>query len=172
MTTLERVHSTIETWRNTQAGMRWYISFDLQGRETTKTVNGYRTFTITTFERQVNQERAATPEQDLFRNGGFVLVRGSSDTKEDELGSPNAITDADITDAVLQVIGGSETIEAVMEGIDSPFTMNRYLEQLVVEDAPKEAIEYVKKLLEEKEPQPNFRRPVLTKPDEVPDEKE
>lgn len=166
MTTLERARNTVETWRNTQPGLRWYIAFDLQGRETTKTVAGHRTFTLTTFERQINQERAATPEQDLFRNGGFVLVRPSAETKEDELGSPNAVTDAAIEDAVMQVIGGSKTIEEVMEGVDSAFTMNRYLDQLVAEDAPTGAIEYVKGLLADKEPQPNFRKPVVTKPEE------
>lgn len=165
MPTLDQAHSRLETWRNTQPGLRWYIAFDMQGRETTKTVNGHRTFTISTFERQVNQERAATPELDLFRNGGFVIVRGGGDTKKEEIESPDSKTDAEIADMVIQVIGGSETIQSVTKEVGSTFTLNRILDQLVAEDAPKSAISHVTELISEKEPTTaQFHEVVQTKP--------
>lgn len=165
MPTLDQAHSRLETWKNTQAGLRWYIAFDMQGREITKVVHGHRTFTLTTFERQINQERAASPELDLFRNGGFVLKRGSEDTKKEEVLSPDSLTDAEVVDMVRQVIGESETIEDTMEGITSVFTMNRILDELVAEDAPKEAISYVKGLIADREPTTaQFRQVVTTNP--------
>lgn len=150
--TIMNLQAKVEVWRNTAAGMRWYIVFDLQGRETSKTVPGGKTFTVTTFERQINQERAASPEQDLFRNGTFVLAKASDDTDESEFASPNARTDAEIEAMVNEVVYGELDVKAAIGDIDSIVTLGRILEALVIEDAKKSVIDQVKKKMKDLDP--------------------
>ena len=144
--------STVELWKNTANGMRWYIEFDVRGAETTKTVTGGRTFTISTLARQVNQERAASPDMDLFRNGTFLLVKESDETNRDEIESPESITDEQIETMVNEVMAKNLTIEEAIKGIESVVTLQRIYEQLVVEDASKAAIDTVKAKISGKQP--------------------
>lgn len=145
MSTVMQMASKVELWKNTASGMRWYVAFDLQGRQATKTVQGGRTFTLSTFERQINQEQAADPEQDLFRNGTFVLAKPSDETDEAEIFSPNALTDAEVESIVQDVVHGDLKIGEVIEDIDSGVTLHRLWEALVLEDAPSSVIKTVKK---------------------------
>lgn len=168
MSTVMKMASKVELWKNTASGMRWYLSFDLQGREATKTVPGGRTFTLTTFDRQLNQERAATAEQDLFRNGTFVLARKSEETDEEEIFSPNALTDKEIETVVNDVVYGDLKIADVIDQIDSGVTLFRLQEAFVLEDeTPEKVIKAIKKKRESLEPTPvNEREIVSTSPEE------
>ncbi len=134
----------IEVWKNQAAGMRWYKVLDRQGREIGKTVQGYRTFTLTAFDRQINQDLAASPEQDLFRNGSFVLIKAAHDTNEDEIQSPDSFTDQELTTLVHEILAKDKTIEEAIFRIESGVTLNRLMEELVIEDAPQSAIAAVK----------------------------
>ena len=137
-------NESTEVWKNTAAGMRWMKVIDRQGRETGKTVMGGRTFTITTFDRQVNQDRAAEPGLDLFRNGTFVLVKESEETIQDEVASSDSLTDSELATAVHEILAKNMTAEEVIYKVESPVTLGRLLEALVAEDAPKSAIDVVK----------------------------
>jgi hypothetical protein len=130
----------IEVWKNTAAGMRWYKILDRQGREVGKTVQGGRTFTLAPFDRQINQDEAASPEQDLFRNGNL-----------DEIESSDSFTDAELSALVHEILAKDKTIEQVIYPIESPVTLGRLMEELVIEDASKSAIDAVRKKKETKE---------------------
>ncbi len=141
----------IEVWKNQAAGMRWYKILDRQGYEIGKTVHGYRTFTLTPFDRQINQDKAASPEQDLFRNGNFVLIKKAVDTHMDEIESPDSFTDAELTTLVHEVLAKDKTIEAAIHFVESPVTLGRLLDELVIEDAPKSYLDVVRAKKESKE---------------------
>lgn len=161
MVTVQNMQSKLEVWRNTAAGFRWYQSYDLQGRPTSKTVAGGRTFTITAFERQINQEAAAEPEMDLFRNGTFVIVKPAEDTIMDEIASPESMTDEELVAGVRAVLYEDGDIKTWLEGVTSVITLQRVLEQLVAEDAPKKTIDHVKERIAESQP-PTPERVIVT----------
>lgn len=134
----------VEIWKNTANGPRWYTVFDTQGREVAKTVQGGRTFTVTVFERRVNQDKVALPELDAFRNGTFILVRESSETDEREVESPNAKTDSELEQIVNETLADPSYIDGVLQEVSSTATLHRLLEFLVADDAPSSAIDKVR----------------------------
>jgi len=137
-------NESTEVWKNTAAGMRWMKVLDRQGRETGKTVMGGRTFTVSTFDRQVNQDAAAEVGLDQFRNGTFVLIKGSQETNEDEIESSDSLTDAELVTTVHEILAKNMTAKQAIAKVTSPVTLGRLLEALVAEDAPKSAIDTVK----------------------------
>ena len=142
--TVQQVQEQSEVWINTAAGSRWYKCLDLQGRETSKAVKGGRTFTLTTFERQLNQHISATPEQDLFRNGTFVLKRPGVDTDQNEVASPNAMTDAELATLGNELMYGERDPKETLKFITSSHALGRLVEYLVIEGADAKTISAVK----------------------------
>jgi len=130
----------IEVWANTAAGKRYYVSLDITGREIHKVVNGKRTFSITSFERQLNQERAADTDLDMFRNGTFVLQREAEGTNKEEVSSPNSYTDKEIDQLVRDSILDKDILDSALEKIDSSVTIGRIMDSMVIEDAPAELV--------------------------------
>jgi hypothetical protein len=136
--------TNVEVWKNSSNGMRWYTKFDTMGRETSKTIGANRTFTLTVLERQVNQEKAAMADMDLFRDGTFVLVKEADETNHDEIESVNALTDKDLEEITYKVVDDPGYIDKVLKNIDSAIVINRLLEFLVAEDASVSAIDKTK----------------------------
>lgn len=172
-TMMQQTQADTEIWLNTAAGMRWFKALDLYGRETTKTVNGGKTFTLTVFERQLNQANVASPELDLFRNGTFELRKKSENTNEEEVRGPDALTEVEITGLVMELIHGQDTPKQALAGVSSEVTLNRVIEALVLEDADASLIAQVKELKagEPKAATTSERpEPVMTKPDPTGDE--
>ncbi len=134
----------VEVWKNTAAGMRWFQTINRQGYQQGRTVKGGRTFTITPFDRQINQDSAANPEQDHFRNGTYVLVKAAAETNMKEIESPDSLTDAEVLGLVYEVMAKNITIEKVLGPISSPIALQRIHEQLVIADAPPSAIDFTK----------------------------
>ena len=157
-------NETVEVWKNTAAGMRWITVLDRQGREVGKTVQGGRTFTISTFDRQVNQDAAAEPDLDLFRNGTFVLVKESSETNRDEIESSESLTDAELSTMVHEILAKNMTADEAIRKISSPVTLGRVLEWLIVEDAPKSAIDAVREKKNQVEPGAAVEREIVSAP--------
>jgi hypothetical protein len=162
----------VEVWRNAANGPRWYIVYDVHGRESSKVVGSGRTFSLTVFERQVNQEKAATPDLDLFRNGGFILEKAAEDTVETEFASPNARTDAELEELALDLMGGHQEIDKVLRDLTSATTLNRLMEQLVAEGADSSLVEKVReayhKVDTSKQARRGPRQVVVTEPEEEP----
>jgi hypothetical protein len=135
---------TIEIWKNTTHGMRWCKMHDRAGNENTKLVNSKRTFSITPLDRQLNQDIAATPQLDLFRNGTFELVRKADDTNMDEIQSPDSLTEGEVVALSMEVMGNPEGIDFYLKDVSSPVALNRVLDQLVADGVDKSAVSYVK----------------------------
>jgi hypothetical protein len=136
--------AVVEVWKNTAHGMRWCRQHDRSGSEMTKIVQAGRTFSITPLDRQLNQDMAATPNQDLFRNGTFLLVKEADDTNADEIQSPDSITEYELIALSQEIMGSPERIDHFLKDIRSPVALNKVIEQLVLDDVDKEAIAYVK----------------------------
>ncbi len=160
----------VEVWRNTANGPRWYVTYDVHGRESSKVVPPNRTFTLTVFERQINQEKAASPELDLFRNGTFLLQKPSEETSEHEITSPNALTDQELEELALNLTQGHDEVESVLERITTPNTLHRLMEQLVAEGADEEILAPVREKYHETEGSVVARRGphAVTQPTEEP----
>ncbi len=141
---MDQAPDKVEVWKNVAKGMRWYTRFDIAGRETDGKVNGGRTFTLTPFERQINQEKAATSDLDLFRNGNFVLVRKASDTNEEEIRSSSSLTQTEIEALVLEVMAEPEQLDGVLAEIGpSAITLDRFKEFAVAHGLPSELVEKI-----------------------------
>jgi hypothetical protein len=126
---MDQAPKMVEVWKNVAKGMRWYTRFDIAGRETDGKVMGGRTFTLTPFERQINQEKAATADLDLFRNGTFVLVREAAETQLEEIRSSSSLTQSEIESLVLEIMAEPEQLDSVLAEIaDSPTTLDRFKE--------------------------------------------
>lgn len=139
-----------EVWKNVTPGLRYYIALDAIGNQTSKTVEAGRTFTISPLERQINQQAAYDPKVDLFRNGGFVLIQGTEDTNEDEIESPNSVSDAEIEEAVHEALAkNSVPVELMLAKTSSVTTAQRILEELVLQDAPASLVQLAKQVVDE-----------------------
>lgn len=139
----------VELWKNVSLGSAWVRKTDHRGLEKVEVIKGKRTFTITPFDRQINQQMSAEPEADLFRNGWFVLVRAADSTDENEILGTDAMTDNEIETLVLEVQGNPDAINPVVRKIKSPVTLDRIIEEMVVQDAPHSAVAIVKAAREE-----------------------
>lgn len=169
MSTMQQTAAETEIWLNTAPGGRWYKVLDLYGREATRMAAGGKTFTLTVFERQLNQAAAASAEQDLFRNGTFELRKASEHTNEEEVRSPNALTEIEVTGIAMELMHGIQKPETVLAGITSEVTFNRIIEALVLEDAGSDLIAQVKALKKgDEEPPKKVETPVATMPSEAP----
>jgi hypothetical protein len=145
---MDQAPENIEVWKNVTKGMRWFTRFDVTGREADGRVQGGRTFTLTPFERQINQEKAATKELDLFRNGTFVMVRGAEGTIEAEVRSPNSLTQNDLSDLAIQVLAEPGDFEDILSGMEGSVpTLDRFKEFLIAHSAPSEVTERVQKAI-------------------------
>lgn len=149
---------SVEVWKNTAAGPRHFIFFDRLGHETSQLVRGGSTFTITTFARQINQQRAATANLDAFRNGTLVLIKAGEDTEKDEIESSDSFTDNELLSLVHEIMAKNVAIEAAIVTIESPITLDRLREALVMEEAPMEVVDVVKNKVLAQEGGPEVRR--------------
>ena len=141
--TMDQAPQKVEVWKNVAKGMRWYTKFDVAGRETDGKVLGGRTFTLTPFERQINQEKAATPELDLFRNGTFVLVRGATETNEDEIRSPSSLSQNELEGLVLEILADPEQFDPILAEMSSPITIDRFKEFAIAHGLPTEMVDKI-----------------------------
>lgn len=172
MSTRIDIETKIEVWKNTASGMRWVTVFDRQGRETNKIVQSGRTFTLTTLERQINQDKVATPEYDTFRNGTFVLIKPSDETDMDEIKSPNSFTETEMLELVHDAMAGSKRLDKVLEQVTSLATLDRLMASLLIVDAPPELTNMVKDRISELNPQKVVRKRRVKAEAEEPDVKD
>jgi hypothetical protein len=64
-----------EVWQNSSQGMVGIVKLDRRGEITAEAVNGGAKFSLSVEERLLNQDRAASKDQDLFLNGTLVPIR-------------------------------------------------------------------------------------------------
>ncbi len=134
-----------EVWKNETAGMRWVTITDRHGKDGSRRVQAGKVFTITPFDRQINQDSFATPEQDLFRNGTFVLVKQAKDTILDEIESPDSLTESEVQGIVYDILAKNVSGNQAVRNITSPIALNRIVTALVLEeDVPTAALDEVR----------------------------
>lgn len=117
-----------ETWKNAGAGEVWINVIDphTQRLKHTPVRSGAKVL-ITTEERQINQDRAASKEKDFFSNGTLTPVR-LVDTAEDyaEIASnPNLLSEDDMR-AVFKLTPAK--FKARLAEITNTIAVNRMLE--------------------------------------------
>lgn len=134
----------VETWQN--PGQSRVVVRRLNHRDelvNDEMVGPGRTFTITSTERELNQQLANSPEQDVFRNGRLVPVQllEGSDIAREVATNPNLLTDGDMR--VLATAGTqSKSLEAAaafqhrLSQITNPTTLERLYQLAIDEDAP------------------------------------
>jgi len=128
------MQSKAEVWKNEAAGMRWVKATDRNGKEISRVVQPGKVFTITAFDRQINQDSFATPKLDLFRNGTFVLVKPADDTILEEIESPDSLTEGEVQGIVYDILAKKVTARQAIAKMTSPIALNRILTALVLED--------------------------------------
>lgn len=89
-----------EIWQNSTAGTRFVVRFDHKGDFKHEGVRSGQKVVLSTEERHINMERAASPKLDPFTNGSFTPVK-LADGVEDahEIASnPNLKSESELRD--------------------------------------------------------------------------
>ena len=132
----------VEVWRNVAQGISSIKKLDPMNREMDTIIRGGQTFTITPFERQMNQQYAASPDLDMFRNGRLVIIEAADATNAAEIESINSWTDAEIDDFVLQAKGNLEAAVPFLERVQSIVTLRR-IEETAIEEEVSELVPHI-----------------------------
>lgn len=134
----------LETWMNPGQGRVVIRRFDHRGELVNEEMVGpERSFAISTFEREQNQRLAASPNQDMFRNGTLApvhLIEGS-DAAREMAANPNLLTDGEMHSLVGPAKGKSkakagEDFVARLADITNATTLHRLLQLAEADDAP------------------------------------
>lgn len=116
-----------ETWRSSILGTIVVKKYDRRGEVVEEVIPGNRSFQITTDERLFNQDLAATPEQDPFRNGMMQPVRllDGTEDKAAIASNPNLLSE---TDMELLFKAHFKTFESRVKQITNLTTLTRIRE--------------------------------------------
>ena len=94
------IESDKETWENIGKGDIFVLTFDHTGRLKSVPVRAGSKITMSIEERQLNQERAFSPDVDMFTNGRLSPIRlvDTADDYEEIANNPNHISESDMVD--------------------------------------------------------------------------
>jgi len=120
----------VETWENIATYQNTVIKLNSRGDEYHEVILGEnKSFTITTEERMITQERILDTKHDPFLNGSFRPVNVPDDITIET--NPNALSDQEILD----IFSSSEMAWGEwMKLLDSPATLTRMVD--LADDAP------------------------------------
>jgi len=87
-----------ETWSNIGKGDVFILTYDHKGALRSVPIRAGQSLTISVEERQLNQDRAASSDMDIFSNGRLAPMRlvDSADDYEEIASNPNHLTEADM----------------------------------------------------------------------------
>ena len=96
-----------ETWGNPSAGKVYILTFDHTGKLQSQLVRPGGKVQITTQERLINQERAASPAKDVFNNGRLhpVRIHDSAEGYAEITSNPNLLSEDDLKELFNLKIG-------------------------------------------------------------------
>lgn len=123
-----------ESWRNATKGIHGVLKFDRFGNEVHEQVRPGQTVQLSSDERLLNMDRAASESLDVFRNGTLVPVRlleGTEDAAE-IASNPNLKSESDLKD-LLELHWKS--FEKEIAGITNVTALSRLHEIAVEQDA-------------------------------------
>lgn len=117
----------LETWENATRGRVGVLRFDRFGQMKSETIRPGGKFQVTTEERQINSERAATKKLDIFSNGYCVPVRLLEDAEDaKEIASnPNLMGESELK-ALFK--GSQKAFAEKINGITNTNTLRRVLD--------------------------------------------
>lgn len=117
----------LETWENVSRSRFVLKKFSQTGALTGQMIKGGAKFHVSTKERQINQEIAATKKLDPFLNGTFSPVRLLETTEDAEeiASNPNTIGEEEIVKLVKGPVAALRSRLAEMENL---ITIERVLE--------------------------------------------
>jgi hypothetical protein len=136
------VKTELEVWENASHSQLYIQKYDSRGNIVHEAIQGRRRVSISSDERRLNQDLAATPEQDFFANGTLVpvkLIESEADTAELK-GNANAMNDEDMK-AVFKL--ALRPFGEKVDAISNPIVIRRLLEVASDVDA---SIKQVEKL--------------------------
>lgn len=89
-----------ETWTNPGKGQVYILTFDARGNLGSTVVRPNGKIVISTEERLLNQDRAATEGSDVFKNGSLTPVRliESAEDYQEIASNPNLLSEDDMKD--------------------------------------------------------------------------
>lgn len=131
-----------ETWTNPGKGLVYILQFDAKNKLVSKGVRPGHKVTLTVEERQQNQDRAASPDRDLFTNGSLVplrLVETAADYAE-IASNPNLLGESDMRK--LFKLKASTEFKDKLDEIDNPILIARMLEIANEEEAKGDDAEF------------------------------
>ncbi len=123
-----------EIWQNSTAGTRFVVKLDHKGDFKHEGVRSGQKVVLSTEERQINMERAASPKLDPFTNGSFTPVKLADGTEDaHEIASnPNLKSEAELR-ALFKLQW--QKFDKEISSISNPHALERLREIAEEEDA-------------------------------------
>lgn len=138
----------VETWKSAIAGTIGILKLDRLGALKEEVVRPGGTVTLTPDERIMNQDRAASTDSDVFKNGFLTPVRliDATEDKADIDANPNLMSDEDLH-ATLKLHW--KQLPAKLEAITNKITLGRLLAIANEDDATVKTVAAIQTRLDE-----------------------
>lgn len=154
-----------EVWENPNAGPRYIKQYNQEGKLVSVPIRPGKRFVLTTKERLINSDIAASEELDMFKNGQLVPVTLAETAQDYEkiMSNPNLISETDM--AALFKIKKVADFRERLATITNKTVLER-IQALADDDETNASVPQVKAImnrLEEINPTPD--RPRLTEDD-------
>jgi hypothetical protein len=108
----------VERWKNQSPTTAFVLKYDRYHEITSETVSSGRECTLSKEEREINQERAATNELDIFKNGILTPIKIIDPDDEKEFAAnPNLMSGDELADLLKLSKKAFEAKIAVMTNI-------------------------------------------------------
>lgn len=117
----------VESWQNMSDSTFGVMKFGAAGTVTSEVVGPRKTFHLSTRERMLNMESAATPDLDPFTNGMFnpvTLIETSADAEQIQ-SNPNILGEAEMAELVT---GPVAKLRERLEGVTNLVLLKRMKE--------------------------------------------
>jgi hypothetical protein len=138
----------LETWKNQARGNVVVKKRGEYGIEVDEMVRGGKALHITTADRKMNQERAASSDLDVFTNGMLAPVKVGEAAAEFAQ-NPNLMTEDDM---VKLVTAHPKTFDKRLAEITNPVIVSRILEIANEQDCSIKRVEAIQARLEDTSP--------------------
>jgi hypothetical protein len=148
-----------ETWQNVTRGSVGILRLDVRGIEYGQVVQAGGKVSLSADERRLNQDRAATPPQDLFSNGTLVpagswaaqLVSDDANDEYREIASnPNFMAESEMKELFKLRI---DTFRKRLAEFQNPALVERVLELAHEHDAKASQVQAIKDRLSDFRPE-------------------
>ena len=125
----------LETWENIAKSSHILKKYTSRGNGdmADEMIHGNKTFHVTTQERKINQEMAASPQDDPFANGRFSPVRlvDTADDLAEIAANPNLMGESDM---VALVKGSLKALKERLAQVENQVVVERLLEVAASQD--------------------------------------